>query len=77
MVFKVKDTGIGIAENNIHKVFQRFYVVDKSRNKNISSTGLGLSIVKHIVTQMKGDISLESKLGEGSTFTVTLPLNTK
>ena len=77
VVFKVKDTGIGIAENNIHKVFQRFYVVDKSRNKNISSTGLGLSIVKHIVTQMKGDISLESKLGEGSTFTVTLPLNTK
>ena len=77
VVFKVRDTGIGIAENNIHKVFQRFYVVDKSRNKNISSTGLGLSIVKHIVTQMKGDISLESKQGEGSTFTVTLPLNTK
>ena len=77
VVFKVRDTGIGIAENNIHKVFQRFYVVDKSRNKNISSTGLGLSIVKHIVTQMKGDITIESKLGEGSTFTVTLPLNTK
>lgn len=74
-VIRVSDTGIGIAENNIHKVFQRFYVVDKSRNKNISSTGLGLSIVKHIVTQMKGDITLESKLGEGSTFTVTLPLN--
>ncbi len=76
-VLKVSDTGIGIAENHIQKVFQRFYVVDKSRNKNISSTGLGLSIVKHIVTQMKGDITLESKLGEGSTFTVILPLKVK
>ena len=75
IVFKVRDTGIGIAENHISKVFQRFYVVDKSRNKNISSTGLGLSIVKHIVTQMKGEIRLESKIGEGSVFTVELPLN--
>ena len=76
-VLKISDTGIGIAENHIQKVFQRFYVVDKSRNKNISSTGLGLSIVKHIVTQMKGDITLESKLGEGSAFTVVLPLKNK
>ena len=73
-VFKVKDTGIGISESDIPKLFQRFYVVDKSRNKNISSTGLGLSIVKHIVTQMKGEIKLESKPGEGSCFTVKLPL---
>jgi two-component system phosphate regulon sensor histidine kinase PhoR len=76
-VLKVVDTGIGISESDIPKVFQRFYVADKSRNKNISSTGLGLSIVKHIVTQMKGEISLESKLGEGSVFTVKLPLSTK
>ena len=76
-VLKVADTGIGISESDIPKVFQRFYVADKSRNKNISSTGLGLSIVKHIVTQMKGEISLESKLGEGSVFTVKLPLKAK
>jgi long-chain acyl-CoA synthetase len=73
-VFKVRDTGIGIAPHHKDKIFQRFYVVDKSRNKNISSTGLGLSIVKHIVTAMNGTIELESAIGEGSQFTVTLPL---
>ncbi|MBQ5781892.1 MAG: PAS domain S-box protein [Oscillospiraceae bacterium] len=73
-VFRVKDTGIGIGAEHRQKIFQRFYVVDKSRNKNISSTGLGLSIVKHIVTAMNGTIELESAIGEGSQFTVTLPL---
>ena len=73
-VFMVKDTGIGIGAEHRQKIFQRFYVVDKSRNKNISSTGLGLSIVKHIVTAMNGTIELESAIGEGSQFTVTLPL---
>ena len=74
VVFKVKDTGIGIAPHHKDKIFQRFYVVDKSRNKNISSTGLGLSIVKHIVTGMGGTIELESELGKGSQFTVKLPI---
>ena len=76
-VFSVKDTGIGIAPHHQQKIFQRFYVVDKSRNKNISSTGLGLSIVKHIVTAMDGTIELESELGEGSKFTVILPTEQK
>lgn len=76
-VFKVADTGIGIADHHREKVFQRFYVVDKSRNKSISSTGLGLSIVKHIVTAMGGTIELESELGKGSQFTVTLPVERK
>ena len=76
-VFAVRDTGIGIAPHHKEKIFQRFYVVDKSRNKNISSTGLGLSIVKHIVTAMHGTIQLESEVGKGSTFTVTLPLKAK
>lgn len=73
-IFSVKDSGIGIAPHHREKIFQRFYVVDKSRNKNISSTGLGLSIVKHIVTNMNGEIKLESEVGKGSTFTVILPL---
>ena len=77
VVFKVKDTGIGIAPHHKDKIFQRFYVVDKSRNKNISSTGLGLSIVKHIVTGMGGTIELESELGKGSQFTVKLPIEQK
>lgn len=76
-LFAVKDSGIGIAPHHQEKIFQRFYVVDKSRNKNISSTGLGLSIVKHIVTNMGGEIKLESEIGNGSTFTVVLPLGEK
>ena len=76
-VFTVKDTGIGIAPHHQEKIFQRFYVVDKSRNKNISSTGLGLSIVKHIVTAMDGTIKLESEVGKGSKFTVVLPAEQK
>ena len=76
-VFTVSDTGIGIAPHHQEKIFQRFYVVDKSRNKNISSTGLGLSIVKHIVTSMDGTIDLVSEVGKGSKFTVTLPLKQK
>ncbi|MBQ9845016.1 MAG: PAS domain-containing protein [Oscillospiraceae bacterium] len=76
-VFTVADTGIGIAPHHREKVFQRFYVVDKSRNKSISSTGLGLSIVKHIVTAMGGTIDLDSELGKGSKFTVTLPVKQK
>lgn len=74
VVFKVKDTGIGISQSDIQKVFQRFFVVDKSRNKNISSTGLGLSIVKHIANAMGGDVQVKSTLGKGSCFIVTLPI---
>lgn len=71
---KVRDTGIGISQEDLPKIFQRFYVADKSRNKHISSTGLGLSIVKHIVTSMNGEIKVDSVLGEGSEFTAVLPL---
>ena len=77
VIFAVKDSGIGIAPHHQEKIFQRFYVVDKSRNKNISSTGLGLSIVKHIVTNMGGTIELESEPGNGSQFTVKLPVEQK
>ncbi len=73
-VFTVKDSGIGIPSDQQDKIFERFYVVDKSRNKNISSTGLGLSIVKHIVKAHDGTIELDSQPGKGSLFTVKLPI---
>ncbi len=69
----VKDSGIGIGEKDLSHVFDRFYRADASRTK-ISGYGLGLSIAKKIVEDHKGKISLESKLGKGSTFTVQLPI---
>ena len=74
-VLQVSDTGIGIAARDTEKIFERFYVVDKSRNKNISSTGLGLSIVKHVVKAHDGFINVKSALGKGTTFTVKLPID--
>ena len=67
-ILQVEDTGIGIPEEDIPRIFERFYRVDKSRKG--SSTGLGLAIVKHIVKSYNGDIFVESKLGEGTKFTV-------
>ena len=77
VVFTVSDTGIGIDRNNLDKIFERFYVVDKSRNKNISSTGLGLAIVKHVVKAHDGTVTVDSQLGKGTTFVVTLPIQSK
>lgn len=71
----VEDTGIGIPNDKIEQIFERFYVVDKSRNKNRSSTGLGLSIVKHIVKVHNGFITVKSKVGEGTKFITQLPMN--
>lgn len=69
----VRDTGIGIAEKDQIKVFERFYRVDKEKSRNLGGTGLGLSIVKQIVKIHNGSISLQSVLGQGSTFTLILP----
>lgn len=69
----VRDTGIGIPAASFQRVFERFYRVDKSRSKQTGGTGLGLSIAKHLVEYHGGSIALESALGEGSVFTVTLP----
>jgi two-component system phosphate regulon sensor histidine kinase PhoR len=74
LAVKLEDTGIGIPEEHIGRVFERFYVVDKSRSRMMGGTGLGLSIVKHIALLHEGNVLAESKVGEGTTFTVFLPL---
>jgi len=73
-VIKVSDTGIGIDEEHFAKLFQRFYRVDKARDREAGGSGLGLSIVRQIIMLHKGMISVESQLGEGSCFTARLPL---
>lgn len=69
----VSDTGIGIQEEDIPRLFERFYRVDKGRSRATGGTGLGLAIVKHVVMSMHGDIQVKSEVGKGSAFTVTLP----
>mgnify|MGYP001048052833 CR=1 FL=1 len=73
MVLSVKDTGIGIPQKDIPRLFERFYRVDKGRSQKVGGTGLGLAIVKHIVLSMDGSIRVESKEGKGTVFVVTLP----
>ena len=68
----VKDSGIGIEQKNISRLFERFYRVDKIKSRNIGGTGLGLSIVKQIVKAHKGVITVKSEVGVGSTFTIIL-----
>ena len=69
----VSDTGIGIPEADLERIFERFYRVDAARSRVIGSTGLGLSIVKHLTRALGGDVRVESELGRGSTFVVRLP----
>ncbi len=70
---RVSDTGIGIPEEAQGKVFERFYRVDKGRSRDMGGTGLGLAIVKHAATYHGAEIRLESRVGEGTTVTVTFP----
>ncbi len=70
---QIWDTGIGIPQEHIPRLFERFYRVDKGRSRNKGGTGLGLSIVKHIVQSYDGTIQVESKWNEGSKFTIILP----
>ena len=71
----VEDTGIGIPEKDIPRIFERFYRVDKGRSRELGGTGLGLAIVKHIIQGHNGKIWVESQLGKGTTFRFTLPLS--
>lgn len=73
---KVSDTGMGIPEEDIPHIFERFYRVEKSRTSETGGTGLGLAIAKEIVESHSGNISMTSKLGRGSTVTIWLPLRT-
>ena len=69
----VCDTGVGIPEKDLNRIFERFYRVDKARSRELGGTGLGLSIVKHIVQEHKGQVAVESVIGRGSTFSFTVP----
>jgi two-component system phosphate regulon sensor histidine kinase PhoR len=69
----VTDDGPGISAEHLPRVFERFYRVDAGRSRELGGTGLGLSIVKHMVEAMRGRVSVESEVGRGSTFTVSLP----
>jgi len=69
----IRDYGCGIAKRNLPRLFERFYRVDKARSRQLGGTGLGLAIVKHIVQAHEGEITVESRLGEGSTFSIYLP----
>jgi len=72
-ILRVVDTGVGIAKDQIPRIFERFYRVDKARSRSNGGTGLGLAIVKHIVLQLNGKIYVESELGKGSKFIVEIP----
>ncbi|HLI56962.1 MAG TPA: ATP-binding protein, partial [Actinomycetota bacterium] len=72
-VVEVEDTGPGIPGKDLGRIFERFYRVDRARSRETGGTGLGLAIVRHVVEQHAGRVRVESELGRGSRFIVTLP----
>ncbi len=77
VVFFVRDTGMGIPAGDLPRIFERFYRVDKSRSRDLGGTGLGLAIVKHIAQLHGGSVSVESRVGSGSLFSVRLPVRSR
>ena len=77
IILEFKDNGIGIPKESLNRIFERFYRVDKARSRDIGGTGLGLAITKHMVKSLGGNITVESILGIGSDFIVTIPVDIK
>ena len=72
---KVADSGIGIPQESIEHIFERFYRVDKSHSREIGGTGLGLAIARNAIVMHRGAVKVYSEEGKGTTFTVRVPLN--
>src|SRR5690606_14039354 len=76
VIVSVQDTGYGISAEDLPYIFDRFYRGERSRNRSLGGAGLGLAIAKRMIEQMDGAIAVESELGEGSMFTISLPRDT-
>ena len=74
VVIRISDSGPGIPEQHLPRLFERFYVIDKARSRKMGGTGLGLAIVKHIVQSHNGQVTVTSEMGRGSIFTIRLPV---
>ena len=70
----MRDHGIGIPTRDLERIFERFYRVDRARSRDTGGTGLGLAIVRHVAQVHGGEVTVDSREGEGSTFTLYLPL---
>ena len=73
-ILQVSDTGMGIPEDALSHIFERFYWVDKARSRATGGSGLGLAIVRAIVQRNRGEITVDTELGKGTRFTVSLPV---
>ena len=71
--FSFSDNGVGVSEEHVNRIFERFYRVDKGRSRDTGGTGLGLAIVKHVMRRAGGELSIESTPGEGSKFMLRFP----
>ena len=71
---EIKDTGIGISEEEQKRLFRKFHQIDSSTSRKYSGTGLGLSIVKHIIDDHEGEVRVTSELGKGTSFIFTIPI---
>lgn len=76
-LFEVRDTGVGIAQDSLDRIFERFYRVESSRSRQQGGSGLGLSIVKHVAVAHGGEVTVESELGEGSVFRLRIPKDSR